>query len=118
MKNFLKIFCVIVMCFVSLAAGANEDLSTNTDKISSVELVIYPSDNETENAISSSNYYNAEIISLSGQKQTYNCSTLYKASAQARLIAQIFAQNYNRVLLSKSHKISNILRNEICTRAP
>ena len=106
------------MFFVPSFCQASGGGSLTFDSISSAPAIVYPADNETENSISSSNFYNAEILSLNTQKQSYNASNLYKTSAQLKLLSQIFTQNYNRVLLSKTHKISYFLRNEICTRAP
>ena len=117
MKIFLKLICVFLLCFVSLSVSAKENLY-NCDAVKSVPAFVYVADNETENSISSSNYYNAQIILLNTHKQTYNCLNLYKASAQSKFLAQIFAQKYNRSYLSKSHKISFLLKNEINTRAP
>ena len=118
MKVLLRIFCILVMIFVPSFCQANDGENIALDTISSVPAFVYVADNETENSISSSNFYNAEILSLGGQKQTYSSSDLFKTSVQNKLLAQIFAQNYNKVFLSKSHKISYFLRNEICTRAP
>ena len=106
------------MIFVPSFCQANDGENIALDTISSVPAFVYVADNETENSISSSNFYNAEILSLGGQKQTYSSSDLFKTSVQNKLLAQIYAQNYNKVLLSKFHKISYFLRNEICTRAP
>ena len=118
MKNFLKIVILIFMCFVSAGAGASGDIPVKTDNISPVVQVIYPDDNETENSVVSSNFYNTEIVNLSEHKQNFSASNLYKTSAQDKFLSVIFTQNYNRVFLSKTHKISYFLRNEICTRAP
>lgn len=117
MKNFLKIFFVIIFSFVSLSAFAVDSVFLNADNISPVVQVIYPADNETENSISSSNYYNAEILNLKEQKPLYISSALSKASPQSKFLAYILAQNLNCDLL-KSNKISNLLKTEICTRAP
>ena len=105
------------MLFVSLCANASEKLPV-ADTISATPTMIYVADNESENSIVSSNFYNSEIVNLTEHKQNFSASNLYKASAQVKFLSIIFAQNYNRVLLSKSHKISHLLRNEICTRAP
>jgi hypothetical protein len=118
MKILFRIFCILVMFFVPTFCQASDSGNVTVDTISSVPAFVYVADSETENSISSSNYYNAEVLSLNPQRQSYNLSNLYKTSGQLKILTQIFTQNYNRVFLSKTHKISYFLRNEICTRAP
>lgn len=118
MKNFFKIFFIACMFFISLstvAFGAQKNLDV-IRPISNQEVFI--SGCLQESFVVSSNSQNSEVYLQNDNKENYIGGNLFKASAQARFLSQIFAQNYNKTYLSKSHKISPILKNEICTRAP
>lgn len=80
------------------------------------ELIL--SDDVSENSIAASNSQRHEISASTSRRDTYNSGTIERTSAQNKLLQQIFTSNYNKTLFSKSHKISPLLKNEICTRAP
>lgn len=118
MKTFFKILVLICIFFCSVPANAQKAPVAYTDTISAIEQTIYLTNPEHKNAVVSSNSHNFDILTLRRNKQTYSANTVFKASPQSKLLALIFAQNYNRVILSKSNKVSLNLKNEINTRAP
>ena len=130
MKNFIKIFFIIVCFFISLSSNAREinfdyinynisQHETICDSVSNPEepeLIL--SDDVNENSITSANNHRHEISSSSSRRDTYNSGSIEKTSIQNKLLQQIYSSNYNKTLYSTSHKISPHLKNEICTRAP
>lgn len=131
MKNFIKIFFIVACFFISLFVNSGEEsfASLNSD-FSQQEAVIMdcvtiPSvpelvlaDDINENSIVASNNQRHEISSSSTRKYSYNGGNVEKTSIQNKLLQQIFTSNYNKTFYSTSHKISPLLKNEICTRAP
>ena len=130
MKNFIKIFFIVVCFFISLSANAREmDFSVLNSNFSQQEFILDSvsipdepalilSDDVSENSIAASNSQRHEISASSSRRDTYNSGTIERSSAQNKLLQQIFTSKYNKSLFSKSHKISPHLKNEICTRAP
>ncbi len=118
MKNIFKLFFIVCLFFVSACANAF-DTQKNTDYIKAVQTQnIFTAGNSQETSVVSSNSQSSEIYLQNDNKENYTGGNLFKASSQAKFLQEIFAQNYNKSFLSKSQKISPILRNEICTRAP
>jgi hypothetical protein len=129
-KNFIKIFFIVICFFISLSANAKEinysalisEFSQQERILDSIsipdnaELVL--SDDINENSIVAANNQRHEISASSSKRDTYNGGTIERTSAQNKLLQQIFTSNYNKTLFRKSHKISPHLKNEICTRAP
>ena len=129
MKNFIKIFFIVVCFFISLSANAKElDYSTFVDNFSHQELIfesvstpvteLVLANDINENSIASANSKRHEIGASSSRRDSYNNSTIERTSGQNKLLHQIITSNYNKTSLSESHKISPLLKNEICTRAP
>ncbi len=129
MKNFIKIFFIIVCFFISLTANAKEIsydvVNTNihyqylVDSVTvSDEPELVLSGDVSENSIVSANNQTHEISASSSRKDSFNGSFIQKASAQNKHLQQIFSSNYNNIINGISHKISPHLKNEICTRAP
>ena len=129
MKNFIKIFFIVVCFFISLSANAREisfdSINFNSQQQIILDSVSIPdepelilSDDVNENSITSSNSQRHEISASTSRRDTYNGGTIEKTSTQNKLLQQIFTSKYNKSLFSKSHKISPHLKNEICTRAP
>ena len=130
MKNFIKIFFIVVCFFISLSANAREmDFSAFNSNFSQQEIILDSvsipdepeltlSDDVSENSIASANSQRHEISTSYSRRDTYNSGAIERTSAQNKLLQQIFTANYNKTLFSKSHKISPHLKNEICTRAP
>lgn len=130
MKNFIKIFFIVVCFFISLSANAREiDFSAFNSNFSQQEIILDSvsipdepeltlSDDVSENSIASANSQRHEISASTSRRDTYNGGTIEKTSTQNKLLQQIFTSKYNKSLFSKSHKISPHLKNEICTRAP
>ncbi len=127
MKNFIKIFFIIVCFFITLGANATGAMSVGFEKLApqtisneitipDQELGIKPVNNEVEFVCA--NTHNAEISAVRDRKDNFAGGFLDRASAQNRLLQQIFSSNYNKTYYSTSHKISPLLKNEICTRAP
>lgn len=122
MKNFLKMFFTLLLFLISIVGECvcpAAEISTKiSDSIYSPTQVFLIVDNEVENYIASSNFRGFEISASSNKKESFAKGDLNKTSPQRKLLQIIFAQNYNKTLLSESHKISPYLKNEICTRAP
>lgn len=129
MKNFIKIFFIIVCFFISLTVNAREvsyDLINSyipqqyvVDSVSipdEPELIL--SDDINENSIVSANSQTHEISASTSRKDNFSGSLVEKTSIQNKLLQQIYSSNYNNLIDSISHKISPHLKNEICTRAP
>lgn len=120
------------MCFIlSLSANAKEidfnmfntNFSQQQEIVSDVVSIpdsseLSLADDVRENYIVASNSQRHEISSASSRKDSYNSGNIEKTSIQNKLLQQIYSSNYNKTLYSISHKISPLLKNEICTRAP
>ncbi len=126
MKNFFKIFFIVVCFLVTLGvckSGVNIG-SFNLDNRPVVsesisvphQVLVSPDDNESQ--IAASNSHNTELTSANFKKNSHNISNIDKVATERKIVAQIFASNYNKILYSASHRISLYLRNEVCTRAP
>lgn len=130
MKNFIKIFFIVVCFFISLSANAREmDFSIFNSNFSQQEIILDSvsipdepelilSDDVNENSIVSSNNQRHEISASTSRRDTINSSSIERTSSQNKFLQQILSSNYNKTFFSKSHKISPHLKNEICTRAP
>lgn len=126
MKNFLKIFFIVVCFLVTLGvckSGVNIDsFDINNKSIVSEsisvphQVLVSPDDNESQ--IAASNSHNTELTSDNLKKNSHNITNIDKVATERKIVAQIFALNYNKILYSASHRISLYLRNEVCTRAP
>lgn len=126
MKNFLKIFFIVVCFLVTLCvckSGVNIDsFDINNKSIVSEsisvphQVLVSPDDNESQ--IAASNSHNTELTSANLKKNSHNITNIDKVATERKIVAQIFALNYNKILYSASHRISLYLRNEVCTRAP
>ena len=118
MKNFLKIFFITYLFFISLSVSAFET-HKNFDVIRPLSnQQIFIADSFQENSVVASNSQNPEIYLHNDDKENYISGNLLKTSSQSKFLREIFAKNYNKTFLSKSHKISPFLKNEICTHAP
>lgn len=126
MKNFLKIFFIVV-CFLGTLgvckSGVNIDsFDINNKSIVSEsisvphQVLVSPDDNESQ--IAASNSHNTELTSANLKKNSHNITNIDKVATERKIVTQIFALNYNKILYSASHRISLYLRNEVCTRAP
>ena len=80
------------------------------------QVLVSPDDNESQ--IAASNSHNTELTSANLEKNSHNITNIDKVATERKIVAQIFALNYNKILYSASHRISLYLRNEVCTRAP
>ena len=130
MKNFIKIFFIVICFFISLSTNANEmNYLTFTQNFSQQEVILDSvstpdeheltlSDDVSENSIVASNSQRHEISNASSRKNSTFNKTTERSSVQSKFLQQIHSKNYNNTLSNKSHKISPILKNEICTRAP
>ena len=126
MKNFLKIFFIVVCFLVTLGvckSGANIgsfDINNKSIVSESIsvphQVLVSPDDNESQ--IAASNSHNSELTSANLKKNSHNITNIDKVATERKIVAQIFALNYNKILYSASHRISLYLRNEVCTRAP
>lgn len=131
MKNFIKLFFIILSFFISLGTGncSAQDcdvriISLNTYSqeiiddinIPREEVLITPVKNESY--LVPTNSRNYKITPANDKKDSYSRGSLDKTSNQNKLFQQIFYNKYNQLFLSTSHKISSYLQNEICTRAP
>ncbi len=121
MRNFIKFFLIFLsfliilagnQCFADVSVGLHHQIISCADE----ELNITP--NKTENAITSSNAQNKELISFNDRKNSFGNGLSGKASLQNKLLQYYFYNQYNQLYISSSHKISSYLKNEICTRAP
>ena len=126
-QNVLKLFFICVCFLISLSANAcgidynalnfsAQQVITDTITMPQEELVI--NSDKSEHAIASGTNQRQEISNVSSRKNNFSGGSIDKASAQQKLIQQIFTAKYNKTLYSNSHKISAYLKNEICTRAP
>lgn len=126
MKNFLKIFFIVVCFLVTLGVCKScvniDSFDINNKSIVSEsisvphQVLVSPDDNESQ--IAASNSHNTELTSANLKKNSHNITNIDKVATERRIVAQIFALNYNKILYSASHRISLYLRNEVCTRAP
>ncbi len=126
MKNFLKIFFIVV-CFLVTLGVCKSGVSIDSFDINNKSIVsesisvphqvlVSPDDNESQ--IAASNSHNTELTSANLKKNSHNITNIDKVATERKIVAQIFALNYNKILYSASHRISLYLRNEVCTRAP
>ena len=126
MKNFLKIFFIVV-CFLVTLGVCKSGVSIGSFDINNKSIVsesisvphqvlVSPDDNESQ--IAASNSHNTELTSANLKKNSHNITNIDKVATERKIVAQIFALNYNKILYSASHRISLYLRNEVCTRAP
>lgn len=126
MKNFLKIFFIVV-CFLVTLGVCKSDVNIGSFDINNKSIVsesisvphqvlVSPDDNESQ--IAASNSHNTELTSANFKKNSHNITNIDKVATERKIVAQIFALNYNKILYSASHRISLYLRNEVCTRAP
>lgn len=129
MKNFIKIFFIVVCFFISLSANAREisfdSINFNSQQQIILDSVSIPdepelilSDDVNENSITSANSQRHEISASTSRRDTFSGGLIARTSSQNKLLQQITSNKYNKTLFSKSHKISPLLKNEICTRAP
>lgn len=126
MKNFLKIFFIVVCFLVTLGvckSGVNIgsfDINNKSIVSESIsvphQVLVSPDDNESQ--IAASNSHNTELTSSNLKKNSHNITNIDKVATERKIVTQIFALNYNKILYSASHRISLYLRNEVCTRAP
>ncbi len=126
MKIFLKIFFIVVCFLVTLGvckSGVNIgsfDINNKSIVSESIsvphQVLVSPDDNESQ--IAASNSHNTELTSANLKKNSHNITNIDKVATERKIVAQIFALNYNKILYSASHRISLYLRNEVCTRAP
>ena len=127
MKNFLKLFLIVVSFFVTLSSSAscisvdtaiNYNSQAIIDEITlpDFELVVNPEHNE--NAVVAANNRGQEIYTCSDRRNSTIGGNFDRVLNKNKLIQSIFSDRYNRQLCSTSHKISSYLKNEICTRAP
>ena len=126
MKNFLKIFFIVVCFLVTLGVCKSSvnigsfDINNKSIVSESIsvphQVLVSPDDNESQ--IAASNSHNTELTSANLKKNSHNITNIDKVATERRIVAQIFALNYNKILYSASHRISLYLRNEVCTRAP
>lgn len=126
MKNFFKIFFIVV-CFLVTLGVCKSDVNIGSFDINNKSIVsesisvphqvlVSPDDNESQ--IAASNSHNTELTSANLKKNSHNITNIDKVATERKIVAQIFALNYNKILYSASHRISLYLRNELCTRAP
>lgn len=126
MKIFLKIFFIVV-CFLVTLGVCKSDVNIGSFDINNKSIVsesisvphqvlVSPDDNESQ--IAASNSHNTELTSANLKKNSHNITNIDKVATERKIVAQIFALNYNKILYSASHRISLYLRNEVCTRAP
>lgn len=126
MKNFLKIFFIVV-CFLVTFGVCKSDVNIGSFDINNKSIIsesisvphqvlVSPDDNESQ--IAASNSHNSELTSANLKKNSHNITNIDKVATERKIVAQIFALNYNKILYSASHRISLYLRNEVCTRAP
>lgn len=126
MKNFLKIFFIVVCFLVTLGVCescvniGSFDINNKSIVSESIsvphQVLVSPDDNESQ--IAASNSHNTELTSANLKKNSHNITNIDKVATERKIVAQIFALNYNKNLYSASHRISLYLRNEVCTRAP
>lgn len=126
MKNFLKIFFIVVCFLVTLGVCkscvniGSFDINNKSRVSESIsvphQVLVSPDDNESQ--IAASNSHNTELTSANLKKNSHNITNIDKVATERKIVAQIFALNYNKILYSASHRISLYLRNEVCTRAP
>lgn len=126
MKNFLKIFFIVVCFLVTLGVCKSSvnigsfDINNKSIVSESIsvphQVLVSPDDNESQ--IATSNSHNSELTSANLKKNSHNITNIDKVATERKIVAQIFVLNYNKILYSASHRISLYLRNEVCTRAP
>lgn len=118
MKNFFKLFFIICTFFITLSTNAYDN-QKYVDFINAPQTQNVFSLNNWQNThIVSENSLNSEIYLQSSNNENDSGGNLFKTSSQKKFLQEIFTKNYNKTFLNKYYKISPILKNEICTRAP
>ena len=113
MKNFLKIFFIVV-CFLVTLGVCKSGISIDSFDINNKSIVsesisvphqvlVSPDDNESQ--IAASNSHNTELTSANLKKNSHNITNIDKVATERKIVAQIFALNYNKILYSASHRI-------------
>ena len=128
MKNFLKLFLIVVSFFITLSANAQSvstdmlvNLNNNqviVDKITLPDFELSIEQEHNENVIVASNNRNYELSACHERRNSHVSGCLDRVVNKNKLLQQIFNNQYNKCFCSASHKISSYLKNEICTRAP
>ena len=102
MKNFLKIFFIVVCFLVTLGvckSGVNIgsfDINNKSIVSESIsvphQVLVSPDDNESQ--IAASNSHNTELTSANLKKNSHNITNIDKVATERKIVAQIFALNY------------------------
>lgn len=129
MKNFIKLFFIFLSFLFSLAllnfnseavsVGFNQlsvGIVANISETQEQELTFKPI--KSEQAVVTSNTNNLVLFSFIEHKELSFFGILDKAAVQNRKFQQILASNCQQLYICLSRKISPILKNEICSRAP
>jgi hypothetical protein len=121
MRKALQLILIIfsfIISFCSADASLYLTKSAPTDTITAPVTIVCLNDNDGENSIVCTNSTPLELGAQKTDKENIESINVFKTSAQYKLLQEILSKNYNKIYIKTTDKISKILRNEICTRAP
>jgi uncharacterized protein YcfL len=123
MKNFIRLFLVCFIFFISLCVNACENnqhsiLNETNYKILSSNDILIEIVNDTKSAFIENNTNRYELSQLQNKKNPIYKISFNNATNSNKIFQQLYIVSLKPILFCTIDKTSLNLENEICTRAP